>query len=1097
MDKNEYKVKLDEIEKCVDTGNYAEAARIADQIDWKRVRNVRTLCLVSEIYEAENRYEDSKALLLRAYRRTPVGRAILYRLVEVTIKLKQFDEAIEYYSEYVQAAPHDTSRYILKYKIYRGRGSSVDEQIEILKEYLDQEYNEKYAYELARLYQEADRISDCLNTVDDLVLWFHSGKYVTKALELKKKYAALTPKQQEIYDHRFEEEDDGEDEIGQEKQIVGTEDTSLAESIVEDTTREIADEIARAAEDFQDEAQTEEAEAEAESTRILDSRSRSEESPADTAQEAAEAGTVEEESASADQISGQNVPDESAVYPQEENSGAEDVPQNDQVSENAARTAEEGLPGEADAAQDEEDGLSRYTTQELQTEMIRSMREIVSGVGVRDTSDADQEEIDRVIEQSKQDQEDSLAAQESTRLSLNRKLTVPELEKKREAGQLSIDDVLLSMGERGDAVREAASKAGSAVRPQPEGVLSAVDEALLNMGVRDAEKLTQAAGNAAEQASEDAEDMSVQAAEGIDQAERLFGDVRETAEEAVAGTADAVKEAVAGAADQAGEVFDGVKETAQDAVEAAESAVETAEEAAAGAAEQAGEVLGGVKETAEGAVEAAESAAETAEEAAAGAAEQAGEVLGGVKETAQDVVEAAESAVETAEEAVAGAADQAGEVFDGAKEAAEDAAENAAGAAETAEETAEAAFEAAEDVVDHVDEAAEEADLPEEEDETEAEAEKARIEAEAVKAFEGRVDQEIEEAEKAMRSAEAEAGPEHFDEDIRILEKIPHAGDTPSEKTSGEAAGKEHEAPASGKSGVQDAGQDMSMEDIIGAKTRRIPTEEIQEASAQEGEEHEESTPAAGPKKYLKDSLRGFFDGYLGIQNMERQIAAAIDQALLKGADRTSRTGNILIFGGHGCGKTTIATGLAKAIAQEQGNQFVKMAKIYATDLNRKDIAATVAKIAGGVLIVEEAGDLDDSVADQLTTAMEFRTDGLILILEDEQRYMHDLLMRHPRLTMKFTSQIYIPVFTVEELIEFGKLYADDHDYMISEDASSALGTKLSTMAAAGDALSITSVLDLVDQAVARANKFGRKLFAGKKRYDSQGRVILLEKDFR
>ena len=262
-------------------------------------------------------------------------------------------------------------------------------------------------------------------------------------------------------------------------------------------------------------------------------------------------------------------------------------------------------------------------------------------------------------------------------------------------------------------------------------------------------------------------------------------------------------------------------------------------------------------------------------------------------------------------------------------------------------------------------------------------------------------------------------------------------------------------------------------------------------------EEHEEAVQAHGQKKYLKDSLRGFFDGYLEIQNMERQIAAAIEQALRKGNDRTSRTGNILIFGGHGCGKTTIATGLAKAIAQEQGNQFVKMARIYATDLNRKDIAATVAKIAGGVLIVEEAGDLDDGVADQLTTAMEFRTDGLILILEDEQRYMHDLLMRHPRLTMKFTSQIYIPVFTVEELVGFGKLYADDHDYVIGEDAESALGRKLTAMASQGDALSITSVLDLVDQAFVRANKFGRKLFSGRKRYDSEGRIVLLEKDFR
>ena len=140
MDKKEYNLKLEEIDKYVNQGNYSEAARVADSIDWRRVRNVRTLCMVSEIYEADNRYEDSKELLLRAYRRSPMGRTILYRLVEVTIQLKQFDEAIEFYAEYVQSAPNDNSRYILKYKIYRGRGSSLEEQIDILKEYLDQEY---------------------------------------------------------------------------------------------------------------------------------------------------------------------------------------------------------------------------------------------------------------------------------------------------------------------------------------------------------------------------------------------------------------------------------------------------------------------------------------------------------------------------------------------------------------------------------------------------------------------------------------------------------------------------------------------------------------------------------------------------------------------------------------------------------------------------------------------------------------------------------------------------------------------------------------------------------------------------------------------
>ncbi|HCI73903.1 MAG TPA: hypothetical protein DHV42_05110, partial [Lachnospiraceae bacterium] len=210
MDKREYQEKLQEINRLIAAEDYEGAAQIADSIDWKRVRNVQTLVMISEVYEALERYDDSKVLLLRAYRRSPLGRTVLYRLVECCIRLRQFDQAIEYYSEYVQAAPHDNNKYILKYKIYRGRGASLDEQIDILKEYLDQEYNEKWAYELARLQIQADRTQEGLATCDDLVLWFHSGKYVIKALELKKKYAPLTPKQQEIYDNRFETEEEPE-----------------------------------------------------------------------------------------------------------------------------------------------------------------------------------------------------------------------------------------------------------------------------------------------------------------------------------------------------------------------------------------------------------------------------------------------------------------------------------------------------------------------------------------------------------------------------------------------------------------------------------------------------------------------------------------------------------------------------------------------------------------------------------------------------------------------------------------------------------------------------------------------------------------------
>ena len=193
LDKYEYNLKLDEIKKLVTSGNYEEAVKVADTVEWKRVRNTRTLCMVSEIYEANGRLEDSKEILLRAYRRSQMTRTILFRLTEVAIKMKEFDEAVEYYSEFVNAAPNDTSRYILKYEIYKGRGSSLEDQIAILEEYKEAEYTEQWGYELAKLYYQAGEKQKCIESCDDLVLWFRQGKYVIKALELKRSLTELTP----------------------------------------------------------------------------------------------------------------------------------------------------------------------------------------------------------------------------------------------------------------------------------------------------------------------------------------------------------------------------------------------------------------------------------------------------------------------------------------------------------------------------------------------------------------------------------------------------------------------------------------------------------------------------------------------------------------------------------------------------------------------------------------------------------------------------------------------------------------------------------------------------------------------------------------
>ena len=201
MDKYEYRLKAEQIEKLADKKDYESAAKIADTIDWSRVKNLNMLYIVSDVYEAMQRYEDCMEILSIAYDRSSVGRMVLYRMTEIATKMHQFEEAIALYKEFVKAAPHDQSRYILKYQIYRERKSSVEDQIRILKDYKTHEYQEKWAYELASLYAEAGKIDECVRECDELILWFSEGEYVRKAMELKMQYAPLTAAQQEKYEH--------------------------------------------------------------------------------------------------------------------------------------------------------------------------------------------------------------------------------------------------------------------------------------------------------------------------------------------------------------------------------------------------------------------------------------------------------------------------------------------------------------------------------------------------------------------------------------------------------------------------------------------------------------------------------------------------------------------------------------------------------------------------------------------------------------------------------------------------------------------------------------------------------------------------------
>ena len=1020
MDKREYQEKLQEINRLIADEDYEGAARIADSIDWKRVRNVQTLVMVSEVYEALERYEDSKVLLLRAYRRSPVGRTVLYRLVECCIKLRQFDQAIEYYSEYVQAAPHDNNKYILKYKIYRGRGASLDEQIDILKEYLDQEYNEKWAYELARLQIQAERVQEGLATCDDLVLWFHSGKYVIKALELKKKYAPLTPKQQEIYDNRFEEEDD-EPEIRPESYLSEAASLAKAERAAaaeEEIKTELAADISHTAQMEATKAElsrkAEEAQAEvdrkaAESRKALTEKAReaaeevpapesaveesaAEEAPAE--ESAAEVSVAEEapaEESAAKEIAPEEAPAEESAA---EASAAEEAPAEESVTEEAPAeesAAEESVTEEAPAEEsaakepEAEEAPESISPEQMQADMIRSMREIVSGVGPKEQLEEEEAVLEEAIDQSKEDQEDAVAARGS---DITFRVPASEASQKRQAGRLTIDDILLSMGDRGDHVRQVTG--GS--------VMSATEEAEIT------------AQHQAEAAAYDGSTFSdkPQTQEDPEIPRFLREEVRE--------------------AKQTSEIPAAQIAEADDALRA-QIGLESRDEAArqdSAAAEEirtdsapAEEIMtdGAAKE------EKAQTAAPEPEEdeAKAAAAFMSAPRVPYTKEIAEaktrrlpvDEIRKLHEAY-LAESAAA----------------AEEAAKNASKAAEIAAQMAEA---------------------------------------------EGALIQEEASETPSMTQREGEPVPQESEPVSQEEEKAPALEQT----TEAETAWGMEEASAK-----EDAAASLPGGAVKEQVTREVPKSQP---------EPQIFTGRQQLKEYQKDLFRGFTT----IGNLPEQIAAAIWQAENRKDNRTSRTGNILILGAHGCGKTTIATGIAKAIAEDTGTHSVKMARIYAADLNRKDIAATIAKIAGGVLIVEEAGDLDDAIVDQLTTAMEFRTDGMIMILEDEQRYIHDLLMRHPRFTMKFTAQIYIPEYTGEDLVNFGQIYANSKDYVLSEKAAEACLDKVESAKKAGDAVSVTNVIELVDRAIKNANGFLRRLGSAKKRYDSEDRIILREKDFR
>lgn len=1009
MDKYEYNLKLEEIKKLIDKQDYKNAADIADTVEWKRVRNVRTLCMISEIYEANDRLEDAKEILLRAFARSSGSRTILYRLVEISVKMKEFDEAVEYYGDFINAAPNDNSRYILKYKIYKGRGSSVEDQIAILEEYKEREYTEKWAYELAKLYSKAGIAEKCIETCDDLVLWFHSGPYVVKALELKQKYAQLSTEQQAIYDRRFEaaieKEEAVEAAVPQIEKVIAqklpsSEEEALTQNIIMQTERELAHEVSHhaattsAARNINDDWGFE--------AGNVSSGYEPEKPDApgqaryDTVELQAELAKSMRELVSDIKKTPDHDPEKLRslnIESLDEETAAAKVPTEEQNIEEIIAPKVEAAEGNLNGAKAAVERMKKAAPTTIKplekVEMPENLKAEAASAGtaakvsrpVQDEYETNEtSEADYMYEKPLSDPEDVSQAAESEEEE------GPEFEEKQITGQLSIDDLLMSMGSEGDEAFDDDEEP----EDQETGDDEAEDDGYGEDDEYEDEQYSEDDEYENEEYSDDGEYEDGRYSEDDEYEDEQYSD-EEGYEDGGYGDAGEYEDNQYGDGDEYEDEQYGDDSEYEDS-QYSEDEYED---------EQYGED-GGYEDSQYGDDDTYE------DSRAAG--------------VYQD--DAAEEPQAPAHSSVTQQTVDLSKDIDILKNASlHPPKENRADMMNTMDLTA-----AVQEAIRQVSSQDQEGDDAYQDDEYAADSDQAGYE----------------------------------DEDIQD----DYTSYTAEEKSQEEEREEDHVWNTSGKTSREEAYKSVM------PRQRGL----------------------TGAQRYL-------FSYFAAVQGMEPQILEALDEVIMKvRQDKTSRSGNLIITGMQGSGRTTLAMKFAKAVSHEKGEKAARIAKIYAEDLNKKDIPSTVAKIAGGFLIIEEAGDLEDETVRQLSKAMEFRTDGLVIIMEDERRYLKEMMADNPEFAEKFTAELTVPVFTNDELVTFGKMYANDLDYRIDEVAILALYNKIGDCQTAEQPVTILDVKEIVDDAIKRSERFGlRKLLMilTHKRYDEEDRIILFEKDFK
>ncbi len=870
MDKYEYKLKLDELKELVQLQNYPAAAEIADEVNWQKVRNAKTLCMVADVYEAVERYAACQDVLMQAYDHSSVGRNIVGRLCDIAIKSKDVAAAEEFYNEFLELAPKDTQRYVFAYKIACLKNAPVSDRIAILEEFKEKEYSEMWAYELAVLYAQAGMREKCVEACDELILWFGDGEYVERALDLKRSFQPLTQIQEEKYQKFRTEKGMVEINIPQKTETApaatkaGTDTEEI--KVTKFNTQNLQEEIAKSMEQIES---------------------------------ATEENTVRDQLSSIKKIV-QDIPylegeEEISISNQERIQQEVDKGLRTDFKE---KLVEETTYGQQTASLEEEVGVAEDTSG-MSIEDILSDWEKTKAVAQEAMASAEQKKLDLEKERALSEANEIMKRLEELVpiLSATPGEDLPDTNEGTVADELlSADPIIVKSAEEEET--DAAAEEGTLSADQ------AVTRPLMSRGYKERNPQDKLAN------VESLEDWSEEDDEALEQ---VLADEMQLNEEAQA--AEGAKDA---------ETIPGQVEMDVDAL-------------------------------------------------------------------VSDKEENAEAAVEEAE------ADTAAQ-------------------AEGEEENAEAAAEEA----------------------------KADTTAQA----EG----EEENAEAAVEEETADAG-------ISEEDAAEDAGETEQETTEDEAS-----------------------------------TENLQE------QEEEEGMLKFGTKEVddagLSDEIKEMFSYFIPIPGMAEQISTVLTNTVKVRADAAnSAKGNLIVQGEEGSGKTILATDLIKATQKTMGSEDEKIGKISADALNTKNFESLVPKIGGGFLIIEKAGNLNPETVATMSAVMEQDTGGMTILLEDDSEGIRRVMSIDPGFAAKFTEKIKIPIFTIDELVDFGKAYAIEQECEIEEMAVLALYNRINNIQKLEHPTSLTEVKEIVDEAIENAEGGGiKKIFA--KKYNDEDYLILHEEDF-